>query len=462
MYELSRNHRVCEDAHDRTHAQYPFGAASLNNIQYALLILHWRNAGIMPISHPHMSTQRPDARLAQALLRLFGAPLSTVLRLTPQCSGSRLSATAHASVLRLTPMSTQDSDQVADGAPAESPASAEIAISSQPVVTGGLSKKAWVPTLLLNDNGERVQRNGNYFFALSSNDYGLAQFLFGKVNSKGHRNLPQTALVRALWKARNAAQDDFLAARHAAADGGPQAVDAEVLGDIFGAPPASSADGRGGRGGRGGRRRPSDSDARRLQARRNPEQLLAFMPSFFELTIASSQAGVATVTFFVPKARPTCLPSIELDKKVLKTFFKEVEAERDAFVGEGTDDVPRTPQRKRGQRRQSALVRSPSGESPATTKKRHVSAQIHHDKKKGRVVARWRTQEGFAEAKSFPLTDPNNSSEIASVKQAAREHARRNHFDAGTAVRLRRRASPSSATSPPAARLRQRPPAHLG
>ena len=51
-------------------------------------------------------------------------------------------------------MSTQDFDQVADGAPAESPTIAEIAISSQPVVTGALLKKAWVPTLLLDDNGE--------------------------------------------------------------------------------------------------------------------------------------------------------------------------------------------------------------------------------------------------------------------------------------------------------------------
>ena len=371
---------------------------------------------------------------------------ASVLRLTAQCYGSRLGATA--------PMSTQDFDQVADGAPAE------IAISSQPVVTGALLKKAWVPTLLLDDNGELVQRNGNYFFLLSSNDYGLAQFLFGKVNSKGQRNLPQTAIVRALWEARNAAQEAHLAEHHdgPAEDGGAGAADAQVLDDIFGPPPASSADGR---GRRGGRSRASGPDARRLQVRCQ-EQLLAFMPSFFKLTIASSQSGVSTVTFYVPKAKPNCLPSIELDKEVLTTFFKEVEAERDAFVGEGTDDAPRTPPPRRGQRRQSALVRSPSGASPSevsptTTKKRHRSAEIHHDKKKGRVVARWRTKEGTAEAKSFLLTDPTSSSEIASVKQEAREYARRHHFDAAVAaVRLRRQPSLSCATSPPAARPRRR------
>ena len=373
---------------------------------------------------------------------------ASVLRLTAQCYGSRLGATA--------PMSTQDFDQVADGALAESPTIAEIAISSQPVVTGALLKKAWVPTLLLDDNGELVQRNGNYFFLLSSNDYGLAQFLFGKVNSKGQRNLPQTAIVRALWKARNAAQEAHLAEHHdgPAEDGGAGAADAQVLDDIFGPPPASSADGR---GGRGGRSRASGPAARRLQAR-GQEQLLAFMPSFFKLTIASSQSGVSTVTFYVPKAKPNCLPSIELDKEVLTTFFKEVEAERDAFVGEGTDDAPRTPPPRRGQRRKSALVRSPSGVSPSevsptTTKKRHRSAEIHHDKKKGRVVARWRTKEGTAEAKSFPLTDPTSSSEIASVKQEAREYARGHHFDAAVAAV---QPSLSWATSPPAARRRRR------
>ena len=51
--------------------------------------------------------------------------------------------------------------------------------------------------------GSRLLRvNGAYFISLSSNDYALGQFLFGKVNGNRGRNLPRAAIMKNLWKAR--------------------------------------------------------------------------------------------------------------------------------------------------------------------------------------------------------------------------------------------------------------------
>ena len=78
-----------------------------------------------------------------------------------------------------------------------------VAVSfDHPVVTGGFLKKPWVPEVLLNHAGEAVQHQGAFFTTVSANNYGLAQFLFGKVNAQGKaRHLEYLQVFRNIWKA---------------------------------------------------------------------------------------------------------------------------------------------------------------------------------------------------------------------------------------------------------------------
>ena len=343
----------------------------------------------------------------------------------PQCFGSpRLRASAPpASVLRLTPMSTQDTDEVG----AEGPAGPKITLSwNRPVVTGGLSKKPWAPTLLLDDTGEPLSSNNNYFFPLSSNDYDLGLCLFGKVNSEGSRNFNKSVIVRSLWKARIAMQDDLLA-QMAASQEKDTAQDTVVLSDIFDEDPVPRA---------------AAPRPKLKQGGPRKEEQLKLLPRFLTLTVASSQPGKDVVTFKVPRAMDSCLPAIELCEDVLQQLFDEVRAETrhgDRFVGEDgwVPPAPSTPQRGRGGRRKSGLVLSP-GSSPKAVKKKDQCVQTHHDKKAGRIVAKWRKSDGSVGQKAFPLRNPNNKEEIEEITEVARCHAVCNHFAAARQTRRRR------------------------
>ena len=71
------------------------------------------------------------------------------------------------------------------------------------IVTGGCLRKPWA--ILRNANGVPA-------INLSSNNYDLALFLYGKVNKAGCRNLLNNGnaakFIRSVWRARNKAQEE--------------------------------------------------------------------------------------------------------------------------------------------------------------------------------------------------------------------------------------------------------------
>ena len=239
----------------------------------------------------------------------------------------------------------------------------------------------------------------------------LGDFFFGKVNGQQGRLLPQTKVCRALWKARNAAQDDLLAAAAAAAYTETAASkDDELLDSLF------DGDGRAGREGAD----PHRKKASKPRTRKCFENL----PPALTVTVASAQEGVSQVTFEVLRAMPECLPAIALTAESLSTFLKEIEAEMAAAADESTE--PTTPTRRRGKRRTHPLADSPGQASPKRIR-RGKSIEVHYDKKGQRVTARWRTEGGEWGHEIWKVQDPADPSEVTRLRLVARSHAKRCH-----------------------------------
>ena len=141
-------------------------------------------------------------------------------------------------------------------------AAAAVQVSQRIVVTGGHLKAAWVPEPLRDRNGQVIvlrqdasgpigadeeqgeqdeeqgkqdEEQGKQFLALSSSDYMLGQFLFGTANKqvagKRVRNLPDVAIVRRLWKARERMQREaFQQYFRTVPERGPESDDALLAG----------------------------------------------------------------------------------------------------------------------------------------------------------------------------------------------------------------------------------------
>lgn len=289
-----------------------------------------------------------------------------------------------------------------------------------PVVEGALLKKSWAPSFEKGIDGEILRLNGNPYLSLSSEDHQLGQFLFGCTNSnyqgKRARNLPRTAIVRRIWKARDAARElaenQLLSAQAAA-----QAADkpgADVLSGIFGGADEDEED-------------TAPAPAKRSKKEKQPSRrsLQKQLPASFPVEIASAREGVSSVCFRVLRAASECLPSIEITAKSLQDLFDEVSAEREATQDEG----PETPPRRKPKRRTHPLAASPgksSGQSsPPSTQERKKRAESTFDKKNKRVVARWRKADGTWGHESTRVENPSNEQEVTRIRDSMLAMARR-------------------------------------
>ena len=284
------------------------------------------------------------------------------------------------------------------------------------VVEGGRLKKPWVPDFMAVRSGEEevcLKVDGKPFIALSSDDYKLAQFLFGTVNKRSDgrhaRNLPSTKIVRRLWKARNQAQDEAMARLQGGA--ARPTRDADALTALFGAEPAGEV-------------------YSRLEKRRavSKKALFAQLPNHFEVEVPSAQAGVNSVSFAVARDKPECLVAVQAPKQsLMTTLLEEVTAERT-----GTEDEepgsPRTPPRRPGKRRTHPFASSHgSGQSPGSRggRKRARRPESHFDKDRGRVVARWREADGSRNHRlESYLEDPADDKEKRRVRTRMLDYAR--------------------------------------
>ena len=311
-----------------------------------------------------------------------------------------------------------------------------VVMDNRPIVKGGHLKKPWVPEVLMQApdpqdgplaQAEPLRIDGTCFFSLSSNDYGLGQFLFGKANGHGARCLPQTQIVKHIWKARNAAQSAAMRELRNARE--PDAAGEEdILDNVFGSSVAAGAV--------DAPPPPSQRVLRRERRERAAQDRLLFvrLPLFFRVSVPSSQPGLESVEFLVARGKETSLPAIACTKEVLQTLFQECAAEGSGAASSSSDPAPRTPPR-RGARRKNPLTRSPGASSPQeqSGSKRRLPF-VYHERKARRFVARWRDSLGAVRSKSFRLKDANRwgdgeSADLEVSTEEARARAKR-HLDA--------------------------------
>ena len=261
--------------------------------------------------------------------------------------------------------------------PAAYRAGRAVEVSQRIVVTGGRLKKPWVPQPLLDRDGQLVIAQGKQFLALSTSDYKLGQFLYGKTNGKPSelfqgRNFANSQIVRRLWKERNRLQEEQY--REKFGDSSLQDVedaDAALVDSLF------TNDGAGGE-----QAAPSQSEKR--DSRRFRQLVLdkdAFHP-FCNVCVPSAKDGQATVSFVVARAVPERLVAIELSNESLQKLFDEIDAELAMGLA-----VPITPPR-RGKRRLHPFARSPGvrspgvASSPSAAQKKERRSGSYFDKKK--------------------------------------------------------------------------------
>ena len=285
----------------------------------------------------------------------------------------------------------------------------------RPVVEGGSLKKPWVPEPLLGSNGAPVQAYGNYFLSLSGNDYLLGQFLFGKANGKHGRNLPRLRIVRALWKARNAAQDEALSRTCNLHGRAAANADRDILGAIFDEPDSGGGDPEGAPRG--------TATVRRLRSMR--KNLLAELPPSLEVSIPSAQEGVSQITFTVATTKSECMPAIALTSASLKALRQECRAEAAQGFEEDNNEEPGTPPPRRNRGRRVAPSPGTSPKKKKKKKKQHV--RVSHDKRLKRIVACWRKVDGTWGREIWKLESPGDAVEVARLLSDAKSYARRRH-----------------------------------
>ena len=313
-----------------------------------------------------------------------------------------------------------------------------VEVSLRWTVAGGHLKKPWAPEVVRNDEGDPLVVDGKCFVALGSNDYQLGQFLFGAANLKGgekyHRNLPQTRVVRDLWKARMEAQKNASEALAQPLATPTSDAASSVLDNLWGAeappadPPLSQAR-------RGSKRRSAQ------QARLSEQVALKQLPPTFPLAIPSRQAGVAEAKFVVARAPVKVPPAIELSTASFDLLLAEIQAERAGAAAESADEGPRTPPRSRRGRRTCPLIASPGaasscadspgGRTASSTKggrpkrRKTVNAQTSWDKRGRRMLAVWGDRRGHRRSKSFSLPSSPTDREVESTRAVAKLHAER-------------------------------------
>ena len=319
-----------------------------------------------------------------------------------------------------------------------------VEVSLRWTVAGGHLKKPWAPEVVRNDEGDPLVVDGKCFVALGSNDYQLGKFLFGAANKKGagekyHRNLPQTRVVRDLWKARMEAQKNASEALAQPLATPTSDAASSVLDNLWGAeappadPPLSQAR-------RGSKRRSAQ------QARLSEQVALKLLPPTFQLAIPSRQAGLAEARFVVARAPVKVPPAIELSTASFDLLLAEIQAERAGAAAEGAaaesaDEGPRTPRRSRRGRRTCPLIASPGaasscadspgGRTASSTKgvrqkrKKTVNAHTSWDKRGRRMLAIWGDRHGLRRTKSFSLSGSPTDREVESTRAVAKHHAER-------------------------------------
>ena len=300
-------------------------------------------------------------------------------------------------------------------------AAAAVEVSERTVVTGGRLKNVWVPQPLRDQFNQVVEAAGKRFLALSSTDYMLGQFLYGaankKVAGKVVRNLPEAGIVRRLWKERDRVQEEAFQRQwgRAAHEHVPEADNA-LLSGIF----------EEGGGGGAEQEAPTQSERAGQRERQRYRRLLEQLPPFYEVCVPSAKDGQTTVSFVVARAAPECLVAIELSAASLQNFFDEVNAEVEAAA---LPEEPSTPPRRQGKRRTHPLAPSPGGASSPPTSRRSKRPSSSFDKRRGRVIGRWRNRSGRWEYEIRKPEDPTDAEAVALLRKEVKELVLERHVE---------------------------------
>ena len=281
------------------------------------------------------------------------------------------------------------------------------------IVTGGMLRKAW--PILNNEEGHPV-------ISLSSNNYDLAMFLFGKVNKKGGRALLShgegAKFIRRVWRARNAAQESALLQLTTTDVECEDAVPAEIK-----------------KGKKRIRRRPEDDP-----------MVWGMVPQTLPIEVESLAFAGKILRFVAIKGHPNSCPSVVATKEVLQALSQElrpdglvdsanrsggdVSVQNPGRSSSGVDPFSSPPQKKR---KRHVL---PYGGSPdvasstggrSSSGKKNVSTAVHFMKDSRRVSVRYRDWDGTAKYKYFPVDNPDNEKEVEKVTKMAEAFLKAHH-----------------------------------
>ena len=293
---------------------------------------------------------------------------------------------------------------------------ASIRVSSGIIVTGGCLRRPWAI----------APQQGNDICAvkLSSNNYALGQFLYGRVNEGGSRALLKdeacVKFLRRVWKARNKAQSE--ACRELTAG-----EDAEQAAE---------------RGQRRRRRRVAETQPRP----QDNQEVWAMLPATFDIEVESCATPGEILRFKALKGHPASCPFVVATSQSLAALYGELHqrAEQRSAPRASDSSAPAigrsssggdpfgTPPRKR-RRKVSPYGLSPGASasvldtSTSGKEKRSVTAAVHLLKHSRRVVARYRDLDGNRQHKYFTVEDPDDEEEVQQVMHEARAFVREQH-----------------------------------
>ena len=285
------------------------------------------------------------------------------------------------------------------------------------IVTGGCLRKPWA--ILHNASGVPA-------INLSSNNYDLALFLFGKVNKAGCRNLLNNGnaakFIRSVWRARNKAQEE---------------VDKELSG---GQQDEAKEETEG-----------ATQKCRKRKAPYKPNKaydpiVWDMFPYTFPIEVTSCAVPDEVVKLLVLKGHPNSSPVVVASEDALQMLFRELSAtvdpapplapsgplQQNANSSSGVDAFCSPPRQKR-KRQMLPFGLSPDAASSAPVasssgKKSCTSSALSLLRASRRISVRYREFDGTRRFKSFPFNNPDDLQEVRRVTKIAERFLEENHY----------------------------------
>ena len=268
------------------------------------------------------------------------------------------------------------------------------------IIQGGYLQKPWVPSV--------VEVAGRAFLQISPNDYDLARFVAGRVNSDGGRILSRVRLIDRVRQARDAALADLAEQSQGRASASERRAEAAIE--------------------RLNRKKPAPTKKTALEKSPLWEEL----PMFFCVHARSANPEFGNVAFTVLKGTVKERPAVEVTPASLVALLQETEYVLERPAEEKAVATPPRPKRRRvasspagsGSQLGQSPASAASAQSGPKTKPKAVTKSVYFHEDREAWIARVRFPNGRTGYRTFPVTD---SVPKADAEASAREWASAAH-----------------------------------